>query len=87
LDFFESKKLTKVEKFKNELEVLILGKIITNNGEALVYTYECGHFPKNADAVVRKLKREGIIDYAGRTPGVNYDNVFKRRNIIQYKLK
>lgn len=85
LDFFETKKLTKVERFKIELETLLLDNTLKNNEEVLIYTYESGQFRKNADAVVRKLRREGKLDYVGKTPGVNYDNVFKKRNIIQYK--
>lgn len=87
LTFFETKKLTKVEKFQSELEQLLLNGKLQDNKEVLTYTYECGHIPKHADVIVRKLKRDDKIDYNGKTPGVNYDNVFKKKNIIQYKLK
>ncbi|MBV6512292.1 MAG: hypothetical protein FMNOHCHN_01789 [Ignavibacteriaceae bacterium] len=87
LDIFEGKKKTKIERFQEDFESLILNKVITNNKDALLYTYSCGHIHSHADQVVRKLKRESKIDYIGRTPGINYVNVFRYHINIAFKIK
>jgi three-Cys-motif partner protein len=87
LDMFQGKRMTKIEKFKDELKQLILNGTLRNNKEVLIYTYETGHLPAHSKEVLRDLKAEKRISYAGKTSGVNYDNVFKLKNIIEYSLK
>lgn len=86
LDMFEGKKMTKIEKFQQEFEKHLLQGNFTDNKAALIYTYSCGHIPKHAVDLVRKLKKEKKIDYVGTTPALNYENVFRKRNIVKYKL-
>ncbi|SMO72511.1 three-Cys-motif partner protein TcmP [Fodinibius sediminis] len=85
-DLFDNEKLTKIEKFKKELEEKIVEGSITNNKEALQFTYETGNSRQIANKYLRMLKKDGIIDYEGRTPGITYDNVFKKKNIVNYKV-
>lgn len=87
IDLFGEKKMTKVEKFQIEINKLLLEAKLTDNSEVLIYTYECGHIPQHSTEVVRQLKNEGKVLFDGRTPGINYDNVFKKKNIVKYKLK
>ncbi len=86
IDLFGGRKLTKVETFKTELQELILSGELKNNSDVLVHVYESGHYHKHATEVLKALKKEGKIDYDGKTPGINYDNVFKKKNIVSYKI-
>jgi len=86
LDFFLEKRLTKIEKFHRDLEDLVITGKIENNKQALSYTYETGNYYVEANKVIKKLKKEAKISFEGRTPGVNYNNVHKNNNIIDYKL-
>lgn len=86
LDLFGSKKMTKIEKFKHDLKFLILNGKIRNNVGALKYTYETGNFYKHANDLLRQMKKE--VSFEGRTPGINYDCVFKpnTKRTISYTL-
>ena len=87
LDMFVGKKMTKIEKFQNDLESLILSEKIINNKSALIHTYSCGHIPQHAVDVIKKMKKAGKLDYESRTPALNYENVFRNDNIVNYSLK
>jgi three-Cys-motif partner protein len=84
LDIFGVKKMTKIEKFQSEVEELVMNGTIKNNSDALIHAYEMGHIPAHSTEVLKKLKKEGKILYEGKTPGINYENVFKKENIITY---
>lgn len=83
---FEDNKLTKVEQFKKDLEEKILQGEIENNYDALNFTYETGNDYMKANNVLRTLKKSGKLYFEGNTPGINYTNVVKNRNLIKYKL-
>ena len=87
LDMFEGKKMTKIEKFQQEFEKHLIQGNFPDNKSALIYTYSCGHIPKHAVDIIRKLKKEKKIDYVGTTPALNYENVFRKRNIVNYIIK
>ena len=87
LEFFHEKRMTKVEKFKNDLKELILNGILKNNSDVLIHTYEAGHLPAHATDALKELKSENKLSYIGKTSGVNYNNVFKLKNIIEYVIK
>lgn len=86
-DMFDGKKMTKIEKFRQEFENLLIQGKLSDNKEALLHTYSCGHIPKHAADVIRKLKKDNKIDYVGLTPALNYDNVFRKKKIVKYVLK
>jgi len=86
-DLFGRKGITKIEKFQSDLKQRLCSGEIRNNREALIYTYQCGHIPEHAKEVARKLRKEQILIYSGKTPGINYDNVFKKQNIVNYKIQ
>lgn len=83
-NLFEEAKLTKVQKFKADLEAELVKRSLSSNSDVLVYAYENGHIPGHATEVVKSLKKDGKISFEGKTPGVNYDNVFKKKKIINY---
>jgi three-Cys-motif partner protein len=86
LDLFEAKKLTKIESFKEKVRMSVLKNQINNNFQLLDYVYSQGHIPKHATECLKKMKREGIITYEGRSPLVTYENVYKKKKYIEYKI-
>ncbi|RZJ69982.1 three-Cys-motif partner protein TcmP [Flavobacterium sp.] len=86
LMLFDGKKMTKIEKFQMELENRLLQKSTVSNKEILIYTYESGHIPKHSVEVIKKLKGQGKLAYNSRSPFLNYKNVFRENNIINYKI-
>jgi three-Cys-motif partner protein len=87
LDLFSGKKPTKIEGFQNRLRELILCGCITNNRDAYDYTLSQGHIDKHAAEEITKMKKEGLIDFEGRSPLVNYDQVYKNKRIVVFKLQ
>lgn len=83
-DLWGGKRLTKLEKFETNVRERVLSGDIRNNSDALQYAYSEGHLGSHADSVLRNLKKSGEISYAGRSPLVTYDNVFKRRRFVDY---
>lgn len=87
LELWGAKKLSKIEKFKLDFEKLILSGKLCDNKSALLFTYSRGHIPKHATDVIKRLKKENKIHFEGRTPAMNYDNVFRKSNFVKYQLK
>jgi three-Cys-motif partner protein len=87
LDMFSDKKFTKIEKFQNDLEGKLLKNELPTNKDVLLYAYSCGHVHSHASIVIRKLKLAGKLTFDGRTPALNYENVFRKENIVQYEVK
>ena len=86
LVLFGEKKMTKIEKFQQEFEHHLMEGNFPDNKAALLYTYGCGHIPKHAVDIIRKLKKDKKIDYVGTTPALNYLNVFRKGNIVKYTI-
>lgn len=78
---------TKIERFKDKLRRHILSQVIITNEDAFLFTMEEGHIPSHAYEEIKLMKKEGLIDYDARSPMVNYDAVYKNKNIIQFRLK
>ena len=85
-DLFEGKKTTKIEKFQSNLRERILNSEITDNKSALNYTYSEGHIPSHASDLLKDLKKNKIIEYDSISPLVTYDNVYKNKKFLEYKL-
>lgn len=86
LDMFSGKKLTKIENFQNELKEYLRTKEEITNKEIIIYTYEQGHIPKHAVALMKKLKSEKLITLEGSHLYLNYINVFRKKNIVTYQI-
>jgi hypothetical protein len=87
LDMFAGKKLTKIEKFKENVRAKILAGEIKNNFDALNFVHEEGHIGKHAAECLREMKRNGELYYEGTSPLVTYENVFKNNRIVHYLIK
>lgn len=86
LNLFSSNQLTKIESFQENVEKLVLDSKLTDNKKLLEYTYSQGHLPCHAAECMRKLKKDRMVDYEGSSPYVTYDNVFKKGNIVSYRV-
>lgn len=85
-NLFEDGKPTKIEAFQNTLHRLILDGSISNNQQAYEFTLESGHIPKHAANEIKQMKKAGLITYNSKSPCVNYDNVYKNKNIVEYTI-
>lgn len=86
LDLFGLQKPTKVERFKQELRERILSRVLVTNKDVYDYTLEQGHIPSHAKEEVKRMKKEGLIEFS-ISPMINYEQVYKRHNIISYIIK
>lgn len=86
LDFFGEKRLTKIEDFQQRLENAVRNGEISSNLEALHFTYNEGHIPSHAKERLIELKRQGVVNYDGLSPLITYEQVYKNKCIIPYKL-
>lgn len=86
LDLFKGKKMTKIEEFKENVRLKVLGKQIKNNFDALQFAHDEGHIGSHASECLKEMKRKGEIDYEGLSPLVTYENVYKAKKKIEYKI-
>jgi len=87
LDLFEGKKLTKIESFTYFLRSKILNGDINTNKEIYDFALDEGHISQHASEVIKKMKKEGLIDYTEKSPLINYEQVYKNKRIITFKIK
>ena len=69
-----------------KLQNLILKGEIDSNKKAYDFTLKEGHIDKHASEVILKMKKDKLITFEGRSPLVNYEQVYKNRRIIDFKL-
>lgn len=86
LDLFGEKKLTKIESFQAKLRKYILLKCLRTNKDVYNFALEQGHIPSHAADELRKMKKEGLISYDTKFPLVTYEQVYKNRRILEYRL-
>jgi three-Cys-motif partner protein len=87
LEIFGDKKLTKIEEFQENVRLKVLSKEIKNNFDALHFVHDEGHIGKHASDCLRIMKKKGEVDYEGLSPLITYDNVYKYRKKVDYKLR
>ena len=85
LDIFEGKKLTKIEKFKENVRTKVLAKELTNNFDLFNYVLEEGHIGNHASECLKGMKKAGEVQYDSSSPLLTYDNVYKNNKKIEYK--
>jgi three-Cys-motif partner protein len=83
---FEGKRLTKIEEFKLNVKNKILNREIKDNFQLLDFVYDEGHIPNHAVEVLKEMKKLKEISYDGNSPLVTYENVYKKRKKIEYKI-
>jgi three-Cys-motif partner protein len=86
IDLFEGKKFTKKEQFACELKQNIIEGKIRTNKDAYIFTLKQGHIDNHATEIVKEMKKEGFIHYDEKSPLINYDNVYKKERIINFKI-
>jgi len=86
IDLFDGKSMTKIEGFQNKLNDLILKNKLITNRDFYEHTINAGHIPKHAFEEIVKMKKNGLINFDGRSPLVNYKKVVKERRIIAFKI-
>ncbi len=86
LDMFEGKRLTKVESFQRLFREQVLCGNIKNNLEAFNFVLDNGHIGNHAADELKKMKKEKLVDFEGTSPLINYDNVYKKRRMLDFKL-
>lgn len=86
LDLFEGKKLTKKESFQQRLREKVLDGSISDNFTAFNFALNEAHIGAHAAEELKKMKKEGLIDYHGMSPLVTYENVYKSPRILRFKL-
>lgn len=86
LDLFEGKKLTKIENFAYALRNNILNGNIKTNEDAYTFTLEQGHIDVHASDEVKRMKKEGLINYAEKTPLINYNQVITHRRMVNFEI-
>ncbi len=86
LDLFAGKQLTKIEAFQSRLREKVLNGSISNNFAAFDFAMDEAHIGTHAADALKKMKKEGLIDYDGSSPLVTYDNVYKSPRKLPYKI-
>jgi three-Cys-motif partner protein len=87
LDLFEGKRLTKIESFNNLLRRKVLSGELKTNKEIYNFALTEGHICTHASDEVKRMKKEDLIDYLEKSPLINYEQVYKNKRIIQFKIK
>ena len=83
---FEDKKPTKIEAFAALLREKVLNQELQTNEDVYLFTLDQGHIPAHASDVLKQMKKEGLIDYAEKSPLVNYEQVYKNNRIISFQV-
>jgi three-Cys-motif partner protein len=84
---FEELRLpTKIDIFRKNLRQEILNGNIKTNKDAFDYTLRQGHIPSHAAEEVAVMKKEKLIQYDGKSPLINYDQIYKNSRIIHFKV-
>jgi hypothetical protein len=80
------KKPTKIECFKQNIRQEILDGKIKTNKDAYNYTLKQGHISSHATEEVAAMKKEKLIQYDGKSPLINYEQVYKNNRIINFQI-
>lgn len=86
VDLFGNIELTKIMKFQQDLRTAILSLTIRTNKDAYDYALNHGHLPAQASEEIKRMKKENKITFDNRSPLVTYENVYKNKKILDYKL-
>lgn len=78
-----SKKLTKIEAFEENLEKFIKSRGTVTNIQLYYFTYENGHISEHTKKVLRNLKELKKISYSGHT-NISWESV-KNNKIVEFK--
>lgn len=85
LNMFESKRLTKIESFQNKLNEKIKSDGIITNAEVYLFTLANGHPRSHATAIIKDLKKKGLVTYKSTSPKINFTALKKEEAIVEIK--
>ena len=86
LDIFSGKRLTKIEAFQQRFREKILDGTITDNFAAFNFALDEAHLGRHAASELKKMKKEGLIDYDAKSPLVTYEKVCKEKRRIKFQI-
>lgn len=86
MELFGEKKRTKLEDFQMNVRSKILTGEIKSNFELLEYAYNQGHIGNHASECLKNMKKKKEIHYESSSPLVTYENVYKIKKKITYKV-
>ncbi len=86
IDLFSGRILTKVEQFKQLIRDKILKSELKNNRDTFNFTLEQGHIGSHSAECLKELKNKQLLHFEGNLPLLTYDNVYKNKKIIDYKI-
>jgi three-Cys-motif partner protein len=79
-------KPTKIQSFKQNIRKEIIEGRIKTNKDAYDYTLKQGHIPQHATEEVSAMKKEKLIQYEGKSPLINYEQVYKNNRIVNFQI-
>jgi three-Cys-motif partner protein len=83
---FESKKASKIDKFKANLyQFIISGRKLTNK-DILEYTLDEGHIPSHASEAVKEMRDQGKLRHFS-FPKIGCRQVYTNKEIVQFEVK
>lgn len=86
MDLFSGKLLTKIEAFQQRLREKVLDGRILDNFAAFDFALDEAHIGAHAADELKKMKKEGLIDFEGSSPLVTYENVYKTPRQLHYTI-
>lgn len=87
IDLFEGPHLSKIDKFKKELEEKIKTRQLITNKDVYDYTLEKGHIAKHATDALREMKKNQQVSFLSSSPKISYENCYgKEKQIINFDI-
>lgn len=87
VDLFNGIQLNKIQRFKNKLEEELLKGNLKNNKDVFEFTLKDGHISSHALELIKDLKKQKRITYAGKSPKVSYENCFgKNAELVEFQV-
>lgn len=83
---FGEQRVSKKEAFKRKLKEKVLSNEVTNNLDALNFAHDQGHIGTHAADCLRAMKRANEISYDCSSPLVTYEQVHRKRRLLEYKI-
>jgi three-Cys-motif partner protein len=87
LDIFEGKRLSKIESFCQKLRAKVLSGELKDNQAVFHFALSEGHLGKHASDEIKRMKKEGLLDYPGKAPLINYEQIYKNQRQVTFTLK
>ncbi|WP_316837817.1 three-Cys-motif partner protein TcmP [Pedobacter nutrimenti] len=87
INMFSGVRKSKIRSFQDGVKFRILNGDIKNNFELYDHVIAEGHVPSHAVECVKQMKKNGEVFYDNNSPLANYENVYKNKRKLDYRLK